>query len=332
MQGCAAPALEETASPVQSFPTYETPEIVVEAEIVVSASAGSVASFPVTPSPHVTAAPTPTPTPIPFFPVKIPDDQRIVSGLKRTDIANVLFDPQQQRYIAYGSFGDEKPLFYECSSNGTVNAGSESLDLIGFVPYYAPADSPKTDGERILVVYLPTQCVVAFRAEFGEWKEERIMICSTGRKNHETPVGNFKIYQRYEYKLLGTEDSPCYGLWACRFKTHHLFHSVPISAQAGRDPEKGHRMTNMKKYEKLGTVASDGCIRLTVVDAKWIYDFSADGTVAVRVTRDRGPVPSSPPSIKWEEPYTNKKGFGWDPTDPHSDNPYHLLGESSPGN
>lgn len=151
------------------------------------------------------------------------------------------------------------------------------------------------------------------------------MICSTGRAKHETPTGTFKISQRYEYKLLGTEESPCYGLWACRFKTHHLLHSVPISADAGRNAENGHSMVSMRKYEKLGSVASDGCIRLTVADAKWIYEFCADTTVEVWVTKTVGPTPTKPPAVIWEAPYTDKNGYGWDPTDPHPDNPYHSV-------
>ena len=31
------------------------------------------------------------------------------------------------------------------------------------------------------------------------------------------------------------------------------------------------------------------------------------------------------PAVIWEEPYTDADGFGWDPTDPHPDNPYRAL-------
>lgn len=153
------------------------------------------------------------------------------------------------------------------------------------------------------------------------------MICSTGRANHDTPTGKFKIYQTHAYQLLGTEDSPCYGLWACRFRQHHLFHSVPISAEAGRDSENGHRWMSAAKYEKLGSVASDGCIRMTVVDAKWIYDACQNQTISVWVTKTAGPTPTKPPALIYEEPYMNKKGYGWDPTDPHPENPYHALSQ-----
>ena len=165
---------------------------------------------------------------------------------------------------------------------------------------------------------------MAFEGRDGDWEELHVMICSSGRKNHDTPTGPYKITDRYPYHPLGTGDTSCYGLWACRFKPHYLFHSVPISVKA-EDAETGHRMCDMHKFEKLGTVASDGCVRVTVADAKWIYDFSENDMVNVRVVKSSGPTPPKPPAVIWEEPYTDKNGYGWDPTDPHPQNPYRLL-------
>jgi hypothetical protein len=81
-------------------------------------------------------------------------------------------------------------------------------------------------------------------------------------------------------------------------------------------------MTKMNSYKKLGTRASHGCVRLTVADAKYVYDLSGTDTVSVWVTQDNGPTPPKPPKIIWNEPYTDKNGFGWDPTDPDPANPY----------
>ena len=81
-------------------------------------------------------------------------------------------------------------------------------------------------------------------------------------------------------------------------------------------------MCEMHKFEKLGTPASDGCVRLTVADAKWVYEISEHDTVTVWVTKDAGPSAVRPPEVIWEEPYTDKNGLGWDPTDPNEDNPY----------
>ena len=149
------------------------------------------------------------------------------------------------------------------------------------------------------------------------------MICSTGRTKNMTPRGTFRIYETYEFKRLGSKGNYCCGLYACRFKGAYLFHSVPISYDAINDKELGHRMMYMHKYEQLGQVASDGCVRLTVADAKWVWENAVKNETAVWITDKEGPMPEQPPAVIWEEPYTDKNGFGWDPTDPHPDNPYN---------
>ncbi len=279
-----------------------------------------------TPTPEPTATPEPTPEPEPFVPSMLPDGFRLKNGISGSSFTGIVQNSADGAYYAYGSTGGTEPCFYPSDENGAVALGAQPVPDVFLVPAYTPVEPPKKDGEKLIVVYLGSQAVVAFEGKDGDWSELRIMICSTGRAKHETPVGTYKITDRYPYKMLGTtEESHCYGFWASRFKTHHLFHSVPISVDAGRDQEKAHRLCNMKKFEKLGTVASDGCVRMTVLDAKWIYDFSETGTVTVRIVKDKGPTPEKPPAVIWEEPYTNKKGFGWDPTDPDPDNPYHLL-------
>ena len=236
-------------------------------------------------------------------------------------------------YLAYGQVGSDPVGFYPADETGHVAPGSAPVDGPCLVPLYTPADPPKAEGERLLVLYTPTQSLVSFHGENGEWIEDRIMICSSGRSgSNATPVGRYTIYERYEYKLLGSEeeDTLCFGFWACRFYKGHLFHSVPISYDAGYDKAKGHRMTNMRSYQKLGTAVSHGCVRLTVADAKYIYDLSGFYTVNVWVTKDRGPTPPKPPAILWTEPYTNRQGYGWDPTDPDPNNPYLARATAAP--
>lgn len=277
------------------------------------------------PTPEPTATPEPTPAPTPFVPLALPEGVRARNGYTRSNLPGVVRRDSDGAFFAYGSVGEAEPCFFPCDETGAVALGAEPVDIVCIVPAYTPTEPPKKDGEKLLVVYLGSQCVVGYEGQDGDWTELRVMICSTGRRKHDTPVGSYRITDRYTYKILGTEDTHCYGFWACRFKDHYLFHSVPISFDAGRDQSKAHRMCNMHKYEKLGSVASDGCVRLTVADAKWIYDFSASDRVNVRVVKDSGPTPEKPPEIIWEEPYTDKNGFGWDPTDPHPDNPYLAL-------
>ncbi len=74
------------------------------------------------------------------------------------------------------------------------------------------------------------------------------------------------------------------------------------------------------EYDKLGTYASAGCVRLTVEDAKWIFDNCRNGTlVEFFSSSDVGPLgkPSAKKISSYEDYLRN-----WDPTDPHSNNPW----------
>ena len=186
------------------------------------------------------------------------------------------------------------------------------------VPDYYPTDTPKEDGLYKLVVFFGTQSVVAYRAEGGRWVEERIMICSTGKK---TPTGTYAVHTKYRYhSLYGAK-----GQYCSRIINHILFHSVPIEETA-RKVEDGLKQMKLEEYEKLGTPASDGCVRLTCADAKWIYD-NCDKTTVVIMTKENGPVPTRPPELREEEPYISSPGLGWDPTDPDERNPYTQTDE-----
>jgi len=74
----------------------------------------------------------------------------------------------------------------------------------------------------------------------------------------------------------------------------------------------------------FGTSASMGCIRLTVEDAKWIYDNCKSGTtVEFYTSEDPGPL-GKPDAIKITE---HEEYRGWDPTDPNENNPWkEMLG------
>lgn len=180
-------------------------------------------------------------------------------------------------------------------------------------PDYLPTDSPKEDGIYELVVYVGTQSVVAFHAENGEWVPCRTMICSTGKR---TPTGTYSLHAKKRYhSLFGAK-----GQYVSRIVDNILFHSVPIDEKA-KDLETGQRRMKLEEYEKLGTPASDGCVRLPCVDAQWIYD-TCDQNTKVFITDENGPVPTKPPELISGEPYETETGYGWDPTDTSPDNPY----------
>lgn len=96
----------------------------------------------------------------------------------------------------------------------------------------------------------------------------KAMICSTGTA---TPTsGTYDIKLRWEWLGLFGD---VYGHYSTQIVGNILFHSVPYL-------EKGNPASlEYWEYDKLGTSCSAGCVRLTVADAKWIYDNIEQGTL-----------------------------------------------------
>lgn len=140
----------------------------------------------------------------------------------------------------------------------------------------------------------------------------RAMVCSTGEK---TPLGTYQTSRKYEWRPLF---GGVYGQYATRITGNILFHSVPYTADRKDTLE-------YEEYNKLGTPASMGCVRLSVEDAKWIYDYCASGTrVTIYDGEDPGPLGKPEPlTIDVDNP-----NRGWDPTDPDPANPW-ASSESS---
>lgn len=139
----------------------------------------------------------------------------------------------------------------------------------------------------------------------------KAMICSIGTA---TPTGGVytipgKTWDRWTWgQMVG-------GVWAqyyVRIKGSILFHSVPYTS-------KDKSTLEYWEYDKLGTKASAGCIRLTVADAKWIYDNCPAGT-QVEFYYDSNPGPLGKPTA--QKISEEESVRGWDPTDPSSENPW----------
>lgn len=140
----------------------------------------------------------------------------------------------------------------------------------------------------------------------------KAMTCSTGR-NNATPTGTFSISQKYRWhKMMGD----VYGQYCSRIHGGVLFHSVYYNNAP--DPSR----LSYTAYNRLGSQASHGCVRLTVEDAKWIYDYCPSGT-KVNIYDSSNPGPLGKPAAIKISP--NSPYRGWDPTDPNSANPWHKV-------
>lgn len=136
---------------------------------------------------------------------------------------------------------------------------------------------------------------------------DRAFVCSTGSA---TPVGTFSTSQKLRWHVLM---GPSYGQYCTRITGSILFHSVWY--YTNRD--KASQSTI--QYNRLGTTASHGCVRLTVGDSKWIYDNCPLGT---KVTVFNGSSKDDPLGKPVAITVSTASRRGWDPTDPDSANPY----------
>lgn len=144
----------------------------------------------------------------------------------------------------------------------------------------------------------------------GEYKRiVGVFPCSPGAGNN-TPVGTF--YSRRGYPWGGLFGG-VYGQYSTIITGHVLFHSVPYHSMKKDD-------LVWEYYNRLGSKDSLGCVRLTVRDAKWIYDNCASGTM-IKIYDGDLPAGVSKPSAQKIDP--NDPRRGWDPTDPDPANPWN---------
>ena len=99
------------------------------------------------------------------------------------------------------------------------------------------------------------------------------MVASTGVDNppdDATPSGTFWIQRERGLSFYSKSEREGAEYWVSWF--HHgeyLFHSVPTDRNG---------KFIVTEARKLGHKASHGCIRLTVADARWIYEHIPYGT------------------------------------------------------
>ncbi len=137
----------------------------------------------------------------------------------------------------------------------------------------------------------------------------KAMVCSTGPA---TPVGVFHTFNRGTWRALF---GGVYGQYVTDIVGDILFHSVPYYSMNKWDLE-------YLEYNKLGTKASMGCIRLPVIDALWIFNNCPIGTEVEIYDDPSAPGPLGKPESIYIDPESEIRG--WDPTDPDPENPWNY--------
>lgn len=148
--------------------------------------------------------------------------------------------------------------------------------------------------------------VTVYKLKNGKYVPHRAMTCSTGTSQNKTPLMTSKVGIKMRWgHLLGD----VWGQYCTQIKGDYLFHSVYYT-------KKGKKNSLVvSEFNNLGKCRSHGCVRLSVMDAKWIYENCGKGTkVTVYSSKDPGPL-GKPKTIKASSKYR------WDPTDPDKKNP-----------
>jgi len=177
----------------------------------------------------------------------------------------------------------------EPAGTGKVNLRMEAFQ-IAIVLKGAPAPGstygsywegiPTTAGSqamnaRVASVYSPTGWLIAIDSTnclFGvysgsqnNWSAVFIWPCSPGKASTPTPKGLFSIGSRGY--VFGSGYS-CY--WWTQFYGNYLIHSLLY-----------YPGTDILMEDTMGRPASDGCVRLDIQNAKWVYDNIPTGTTVL---------------------------------------------------
>lgn len=139
-------------------------------------------------------------------------------------------------------------------------AGKETLALL------FSADAKKALKPYVLKVSTKDQRVYAYGLDDnGEHTQlVRTMKCSTGRDSTPTPKGTFQSSTGPGARWHYFKKFTCWAQYAYYIEGDIMFHSVLYNEKNGP--------VTQSSVNNLGRKASHGCVRLSVEDAKWIYN------------------------------------------------------------
>ena len=101
----------------------------------------------------------------------------------------------------------------------------------------------------------------------------KTMKCSTGRKGTPTPTGTFTNTTGPGARWHYFQKFDCWAQYAYYIQGDIMFHSVLYGSREGR--------VTRSSVNNLGRRASHGCVRLSVEDAKWIWEHCPRNTTVV---------------------------------------------------
>lgn len=240
-------------------------------------------------------------------------------GVKVTDD----FDKNPTLTVDDKNLNTQKAGKYTVVYTATDRSGNKSsvkrtvtvIDPNAVAPTGSNFDRRGVANQPYLVAVNRAMCTITVYSKDAEGNYTvpvKAMVCSVGRAGHATPTGRFNTTNRYDWRLM-VDNS--YGRYAIRINGPIMFHSVCYYT-------KNEANLEYEEYNKLGSPASLGCIRLCLRDIKWIYDNCPQGFPAVIYDDASSPGPlGKPSSIKIDVNDVAKRGY--DPTDWSPNSPWN---------
>ena len=212
-----------------------------------------------------------------------------------------------------GSYNTNKVGSYNLTINAADKSNNKSSKTITITvkakEVVNTTVKPVYNGKPYYIEIIRNQNIVIVYSKGIDNRYSKVVKTFTVSTGTVTPTGTYSTTKGYKWGALF---GGVYGQYSTRITGSILFHSVPYYKQ---DPST----LEWEEYNKLGTKASAGCIRMRVIDAKWIFDNCPAGTV-VKIydgSIPKGIIKPSYAKIKSDSP-----NRGWDPTDPNSNNPW----------
>lgn len=202
----------------------------------------------------------------------------------------------------------------------TWNMLFNTVDIIGPEDTPRPTATPTPVPFAITVDVTNQVTTVYGRDGNGDYTVViRQMLCSTGTKKNPSDVGDWVLSGRTaRWCYFPTWGS--YAQYWTKINASIAFHSVIYNTVDTMD-------LSVKSYKNLGKRASHGCIRLTVADAKWIYNNCGEGTV-VTITED---LPQDPELVaSLAVPALNYKNMLPEETPQPTAEPNYISGRQPP--
>lgn len=124
----------------------------------------------------------------------------------------------------------------------------------------------ESDTEYAVMTVLSERLTYIYKRESGLWAQLNAFACSVGKPSTPTITGVFKA--GFKSAFMGRRS---YSVkWVTQIKGNYLYHSVLYNPSG-----------NVVTDGRIGAAISHGCVRLSTVNAKWIFDNVPRGSTII---------------------------------------------------